>query len=161
MDCNQGCCAIMQVLIYGIYTCACWALLSDELPGENGADGSGVGLGLGSGLGAADAHAAKQAAQDGPLSAGSASGPGPAARHWETLRSGNPGRLLARREAIYLAGLPALEAFSAVVHPLLMRRRLPFLPLLLTSVYCACGMSWAWWRMARQYLVEIPRTKVE
>ena len=137
----------MQVLIYGIYTCACWALLSDELPSEDGA--------------AADAHFfVKQAAQDGPLSAGSTPRPGPAAAHGG-LGSASPKRLLARREAAYLAGLPALEVFGAVVHPLLLRRRLPFLPLLLTSVYCACGMSWAWWRMARHYLGGAPRTKAE
>lgn len=142
----QACRAVAQVLIYGIYTCACWALLSDELPVGDGA--------------ANDAHSAKQAAQDGLLSAGSTPMPGPAAPHGETLMSGDPGRLLARREAAYLAGLPALEAFSAVVHPLLLPR-LPFLPLLLTSVYCAAGMSWAWWRMARHYLGEAPRTKAE
>ena len=136
----------MQVLIYGIYTCACWSLLSDELPAEGGA--------------AADAHAAKQAAHDGPLSASINPRPGPAAPHGGTLRSANHERLLARREAAYLAGLPALEAFGAVVHPLLMPR-LPFLPLLLTSMYCAVGMAWAWWRMARHYLAEAPRTKAE
>ena len=151
------------MLIYGIYTCACWALLSDELPGEDGAEGSALGLGSGlpAGSGAADAHSVKQAAQGVPFSAGSKPRPGPAARHGRALRSGNPGRLLARREAAYLAGLPALEAFGALVHPLLLRRRLPFLPLLLTSVYCAGGMSWAWWRMARPYLGGVPRTKAE
>lgn len=152
------------MLIYGIYTCACWVLLSDELPAEGDL--------------AADAHAVTQAAQDGPFSSRSSPKPGPgagmhpgiaaaapAASHEETLiyrslRSADPQQLLAPREAVFLAGLPALEAFGAVMHPLLLPR-LPFLPLLLTSVYCAGGMAWAWWRMARHYLGEVPRTKTE
>ena len=145
------------MLIYGIYTCACWVLLSDELPAEGAA---------------ADGHFVKHAAQKGP-SAVSNPRPGPGAvvsldgaaamsatPHGETLSSVNPERLLARGEAAFLAGLPALELFHVVVHPLLLRR-LPFLPLLLTSVYCAAGMAWAWWRMARHYLGEAPRTKLE
>lgn len=45
-------------------------------------------------------------------------------------------------EAAYLAGFVPLEAFCAALHPALVAPRLPFLPLLCTSVYCALGVHY-------------------
>ena len=45
-------------------------------------------------------------------------------------------------EAAYLAGFAPLEAFCAALHPALIAPRLPFLPLLCTSVYCALGVHY-------------------
>jgi alpha-1,3-glucosyltransferase len=58
-------------------------------------------------------------------------------------------------ERAYLWGFVLLEAFTSAAHPLLLAPQLPFLPLLLTSVYCALGVLHAtgltyllWWEYA-------------
>lgn len=51
--------------------------------------------------------------------------------------------LLNRIESLYLVGLLPLFLFEQVVHPALgWSDRFPFLPLLFTSAYCACGVSY-------------------
>jgi alpha-1,3-glucosyltransferase len=45
-------------------------------------------------------------------------------------------------EAAYLMEFLPLEIFTSGLHPLLFGSRLPFLPLLLTSVYCAVGVHY-------------------
>lgn len=48
-------------------------------------------------------------------------------------------------EACYLYGLVFLEFYCSVIHPFTaLAVKLPFLPLMLTSVYCAVGVVWAW-----------------
>lgn len=48
-------------------------------------------------------------------------------------------------EAWYLYGLVFLEFYCSAVHPFtVLAVNLPFLPLMLTSVYCAVGVVWAW-----------------
>ncbi|XP_078369889.1 dolichyl pyrophosphate Glc1Man9GlcNAc2 alpha-1,3-glucosyltransferase-like [Oculina patagonica] len=48
-------------------------------------------------------------------------------------------------EACYLYGLVFLEFYCSAVHPFtVFAVKLPFLPLMLTSVYCAVGVVWAW-----------------
>jgi len=48
-------------------------------------------------------------------------------------------------EAIYIIGLLPLEIYCQGLHRLLgLDRLLPFLPLMLTSVYCAVGVSYVW-----------------
>ena len=48
-------------------------------------------------------------------------------------------------EACYLYGLLVLEFYCSALHPFTaLAVKLPFLPLMLTSVYCAVGVAWAW-----------------
>lgn len=48
-------------------------------------------------------------------------------------------------EACYLYGLVVLELYCSAIHPFTaLAGKLPFLPLMLTSVYCAVGVIWAW-----------------
>jgi len=59
------------------------------------------------------------------------------------------GRLLAAHERLFVAGLLILEAYAALVHHRMFgEEALPFLPLLLRSVYCALGVSYVWLRQA-------------
>ena len=69
------------------------------------------------------------------------------------LRARLPGGVGLRGwEAAYLAGFVPLELFVSFAHPLLLAPRMPFLPLLATSVYCAAGvldataLCWQLWR---------------
>ena len=55
-------------------------------------------------------------------------------------------------EALYLFGFVPLDAFCSLLHPLLLAPRMPFMPLMATSVYCALGVLYAsglayqlWW----------------
>jgi alpha-1,3-glucosyltransferase len=53
--------------------------------------------------------------------------------------------LLSGLESAYLLGLIPLFVFENVAHPLLgLEKRLPFLPLMLTSVYCGVGVLYFW-----------------
>jgi alpha-1,3-glucosyltransferase len=47
-------------------------------------------------------------------------------------------------ERFYLAGLVVVEIYGQCLHPLWLGSSLPFLPLMLTSVYCAVGMVYFW-----------------
>ncbi|XP_015760756.1 PREDICTED: probable dolichyl pyrophosphate Glc1Man9GlcNAc2 alpha-1,3-glucosyltransferase [Acropora digitifera] len=48
-------------------------------------------------------------------------------------------------EAWYLYGLVGLKFYCSAIHPLtVLSLKLPFLPLMLTSVYCAVGVVWGW-----------------
>lgn len=50
----------------------------------------------------------------------------------------------------YLAGFAAVEVWGQLLHPLLLGERLPFLPLMLVSTYCAFGMVYSWtWQLRR------------
>ena len=53
--------------------------------------------------------------------------------------------IVAWYEAWYLYGLVFLEFYCSAIHPFtVLAVKLPFLPLMLTSVYCAVGVVWAW-----------------
>ena len=58
---------------------------------------------------------------------------------------------LTRLELAYLWGFAALKLYCALVHGAIFVDRLPFLPLMLTSVYCSLGVSWVWGCMAVSY----------
>ncbi|XP_028656147.1 probable dolichyl pyrophosphate Glc1Man9GlcNAc2 alpha-1,3-glucosyltransferase [Erpetoichthys calabaricus] len=54
------------------------------------------------------------------------------------------GKLLNTLEATYLTGLIPLEVFCEIIFPLTpLKAAFPFLPLLLTSVYCALGVTYS------------------
>ncbi|KAM8976757.1 dolichyl pyrophosphate Glc1Man9GlcNAc2 alpha-1,3-glucosyltransferase [Pelodytes ibericus] len=71
------------------------------------------------------------------------------------------GPLLSWLETLYLYGLVPLEVFCEVVYPLSpWEQRLPFIPLLLTSVYCAVGVGYAWIRLyISQFTESTPNIK--
>ncbi|XP_059481046.1 probable dolichyl pyrophosphate Glc1Man9GlcNAc2 alpha-1,3-glucosyltransferase [Neocloeon triangulifer] len=52
--------------------------------------------------------------------------------------------LLSRLETLYTLGLMPLFVYQHILHRLLFADALPFLPLLLTSVYCAVGITYCW-----------------
>jgi alpha-1,3-glucosyltransferase len=64
---------------------------------------------------------------------------------------------LSRCQLLYLVGFVPLELYCSFAHAHLLRQRLPFLPLMLTSVYCAAAIVALWgamfaefWRLAWQ-----------
>ena len=63
----------------------------------------------------------------------------------QQLHGRAPGQPLLRGwELWYMLGLAAVELYCCALHALV-APGLPFLPLLLTSVYCAVGLALAWW----------------
>ena len=65
-------------------------------------------------------------------------------------------RLFCPVEYVYLCGLVPLELYCLVGHRLIFgSSRLPFLPLLLTSVYCSGGVVYCWGRMMWRYCMEV------
>ena len=59
-------------------------------------------------------------------------------------------------ERFYLAGFPLLQTF-VTLYPMFTGKQdgetaLEFLPLMLTSVYCAIGLVWAFIRLSAMYL---------
>lgn len=53
-------------------------------------------------------------------------------------------------EKIYLLGLLLVEVWGQFLHPVFLGNRLPFLPLMMISIYCAFGMMYSWmWQLNR------------
>lgn len=63
-----------------------------------------------------------------------------------------PGWSLPRPIAIYLCGFIALELYKTCLHDLVLPH-LPFLPLMLTSVYCALGVGGVWVAQLVRYII--------
>ncbi|KAJ7996239.1 hypothetical protein DPEC_G00235040 [Dallia pectoralis] len=69
------------------------------------------------------------------------------------------GFMLNTPEVIYLLGLIALEITCEVVYPLLpWKRTLPFVPLMMKSVYCSLGVSYSFIRLYLSILRSADRT---
>lgn len=48
----------------------------------------------------------------------------------------------------YLVGLVLVEAWGQFLHPLILGDKLPFVPLMLISTYCALGVIYSWiWQL--------------
>lgn len=48
----------------------------------------------------------------------------------------------------YLVGLAVVEIWGQFLHPLFFGDKLPFLPLMLMSIYCAFGIMYSWiWQL--------------
>eukprot|EP00775_Hariotina_reticulata_P003940 gene3940-4194_t len=52
----------------------------------------------------------------------------------------------------YLGGLVALELYCTLGHSMLFGQHLPFVPLMLTSVYCALAFTWSWVWLAMWFM---------
>ncbi|KAK3576866.1 hypothetical protein CHS0354_012919 [Potamilus streckersoni] len=66
--------------------------------------------------------------------------------------------LLSQAESLYILGLVLLELYNNVIHSVLgLSERLPFLPLLLTSFYCAVGVTYTWIKFYWLTFQEKPR----
>jgi len=51
-------------------------------------------------------------------------------------------------EKSYMVGFVVVEVWGQFLHPLIFGDRLPFLPLMLISFYCALGMMYSWiWQL--------------
>ena len=55
---------------------------------------------------------------------------------------------------LYLLGFWAVEGYCALLHPAAFQEQLPFLPLMLRSVYSAIGVSAVWLQWTRAGLVD-------
>jgi hypothetical protein len=55
----------------------------------------------------------------------------------------------------YFFGLVLVEVYGQVFHNLIFGDRLPFLPLLLTSAYCALGLLYAWAKQLRTLMLQL------
>lgn len=53
----------------------------------------------------------------------------------------------------YVFGLTCVELWGQLLHPILLGDRLPFLPLMLSSTYCALGMLYSWIWQLRSIMV--------
>ncbi|XP_071086972.1 dolichyl pyrophosphate Glc1Man9GlcNAc2 alpha-1,3-glucosyltransferase-like [Haliotis cracherodii] len=66
--------------------------------------------------------------------------------------------LLSSLESLYLLGIVPLEIYNSVGHSALgLSQRFPFVPLLLTSVYCAFGITYCWLRFYWLTLSDRPK----
>jgi hypothetical protein len=63
------------------------------------------------------------------------------------------GDLLNPLAALYCLGFLPLELYCSFVHQAVLGERLPFLPLMLTSLYCAAGIGGVWVHMLGSYLL--------
>ena len=53
-------------------------------------------------------------------------------------------------EKIYLVGIVIVEVWGQLLHPLILGDKLPFIPLMMVSIYCAIGVMYSWiWQLMR------------
>ncbi|SAL99562.1 hypothetical protein [Absidia glauca] len=60
--------------------------------------------------------------------------------------------LLTQVETIYVMGLIAVQCYTSIVHTLIFGDRYEFLPLMMTSVYCALGIMYGWLLLMHNHL---------
>ncbi len=71
---------------------------------------------------------------------------------WSLSRMVGAGSLLHPLAALYVIGFVPLEVYCSALHGVVFKGRLPFLPLMLTSLYCALGVGSVWLRMTLGYM---------
>lgn len=62
--------------------------------------------------------------------------------------------LLYFHEWIYVSFLPVITIYETVLHKIIFGDKLPFLPLALTSIYCALGITYSYILFYYKYLVD-------
>lgn len=96
-----------------------------------------------------------KAADDGAPSSSGTIG-GTISNPLQKRKTSSQSRLFCPVEAAYLWGIVPLELYCLIGHRLIFgTSRLPFLPLLLTSVYCSGGVVYCWGRMMWRYCKEV------
>jgi alpha-1,3-glucosyltransferase len=78
------------------------------------------------------------------------------------MRIRQKGIVFSTLETLYFAGLGALVVFVEFLHPILFRSadgtlKMPFLPLLLLSIYCTGGLAYAWLLSYQQFTSKVSR----
>lgn len=58
-----------------------------------------------------------------------------------------------RLAEVYVLGFAVVEGYCAAVHPLVFGGRLPFLPLMLRSLYSAAGVLYIWMKWTGAHVV--------
>ncbi|XP_058104153.1 probable dolichyl pyrophosphate Glc1Man9GlcNAc2 alpha-1,3-glucosyltransferase [Magnolia sinica] len=56
----------------------------------------------------------------------------------------NRNKLIGCIGVVYLLGMVGVEIWGQLLHPYIFSNKLPFLPLMLVSIYCALGMMYSW-----------------
>lgn len=59
-------------------------------------------------------------------------------------------------QTVFLGGIVVLEIYIQVFHKILFGEKLPFLPLLLVSSYCALGITSIWVKYSLEFLNIFP-----
>lgn len=71
-------------------------------------------------------------------------------------------QVLKRYEIIYSAGILILPLYEFVIqYALKLDQKLPFMPLMLTSVYCSTGMIYFWLKFYLEYIFEKEKKKTK
>ncbi|XP_055640729.1 probable dolichyl pyrophosphate Glc1Man9GlcNAc2 alpha-1,3-glucosyltransferase [Toxorhynchites rutilus septentrionalis] len=67
------------------------------------------------------------------------------------------GQFLSTLERLYLFGFVMLSLYENIIHPGFgLSQKLPFVPLMATSVYCAIGVSYFWLRYQSDFFAQTP-----
>ncbi|OAE31919.1 hypothetical protein AXG93_4485s1060 [Marchantia polymorpha subsp. ruderalis] len=69
--------------------------------------------------------------------------------NWKVDYSFQEVELIGSWKKLYLCGLIPVELYSQFLHPFVFKDRLPFVPLMLISVYCAVGLFYSWAKQLR------------
>lgn len=78
------------------------------------------------------------------------------------MRIRQKGIVFSTLELFYFVGLGGVVMFVEFLHPLLFRGadgtlKMPFLPLLLLSIYCTAGLAYAWFLSYQQFTSKVSR----
>ena len=63
--------------------------------------------------------------------------------------------LLRLHERLYIGFLPFITIYESIIHKIVFKDALPFLPLALTSIYCAVGITYSYFLYYHYYLFRV------